>query len=79
MLIAVGIEVAGSQRCVRLNVIAEFDDLQFQTIFFSDLFDLFQNLGMRAAGGADLDGFVLGRHRCCNQTGDDAQACEKLD
>jgi hypothetical protein len=60
VLVAVGIQVAGGQRRIGLDIVAELDDLEVQTVLGSNLFDHFHDLRVRAGGHADLDGLVLG-------------------
>jgi hypothetical protein len=36
------------------NVVAELNDLDFQAVFFSDLFGLLENLRMRVGRNADF-------------------------
>jgi hypothetical protein len=77
MLIAVGVEVAGGQRGVRLDVVAELDDLDIEAILGGDLLDLFHDLGVRTAGHADLDRLVL-RHRGGGEAGTERGADDPL-
>jgi hypothetical protein len=62
VLVAVGVQVAGGERGVGLDVVAELDDLDFQAVFFGDLLDLLKNLRVRAGGDADLERLVLREH-----------------
>ena len=59
VLVAVGVQVAGGQCRVGLHIVAELDDLDFQAVFFSDLFDLLENLRVRACRDANSQRLVL--------------------
>jgi hypothetical protein len=62
VLVAVGVQVAGGERGVGLDVVAELDDLDLQAVFFGDLLDLLKDLRVRAGGDADLERLVLREH-----------------
>ncbi|MNL57704.1 hypothetical protein D3C87_1812890 [compost metagenome] len=70
MLVAVGVQVAGGQRGVGLDVVAELDHLDVQAVLGGDLLHLFHDLGVRAAGHADLDRLFLGDGARCQRCAD---------
>ncbi len=77
MLVGVGVQVAGGQRGVGLDVVGEFDDLHLHAVFFQQLLDLFHDLGVRTGGHAHLD-LVFGHGGSTGQAGGQAQACDEL-
>ena len=70
MLVAVGVEVAGGQRGVGLDVVAELDDLDLQAVLLGDLLHLLEDLRVRAGGDADLQRLVLRQQRRGQRGGD---------
>ncbi|MPN16051.1 hypothetical protein SDC9_163389 [bioreactor metagenome] len=64
MLIAIGVQLASSQRGVGLHVIGELDHLHPQAVTLGHLLDLLHDHGVRACRHANLDGgFVLRQRR----------------
>jgi hypothetical protein len=62
----IGLQVARVQRRIGHHVVGELDDLDIETILRGDRLDGFEDLGVRAGGRADLDGFGAG----CGRDGD---------
>jgi hypothetical protein len=61
VLVAVGLQVAGIERCVGLDVVLELDDLQLETFALGDSL---RDLRMRAGGDADGGGSRPAPARC---------------
>ena len=63
MLEAVDVDISLVQGDVRLDIVAEFDDLDLQAVFFGHFLDHFHDLRMRARGYPDFQRFVRSRRR----------------